>query len=50
MKPEGCEAENKVAATGNNKSDRKLRLNKNGFSLFAKVCRDGAEVTCSGRQ
>jgi len=28
--------------------DGKQRLNKNGFSLFLKVCRDGAEVTWSG--
>jgi len=32
----------------NNKLGRELRLDKNGVGLFSKVCRNDAEVTCSG--
>jgi len=34
-----------------NDQDGKLHLNENGFNFFSEsLYRDGAEVTCSGRQ
>jgi len=45
VKPAGCYAQNKLQLHGTINWDSKLQLNKNGFSLDLKVCRDGAEVT-----
>jgi len=45
-----CKAENKVAAVGNNKLGRETVAEQKRLQpLLRKVCRVGAEVTCSGR-